>query len=54
MVHERQKNNICPTCGARFYAKTDMQRHIDSVHLKKPDVWKRKKKFNNESWVSQI
>ena len=53
-VHEGQRNNKCETCGKTFFQKTDMQRHIDSVHLKKPDVWKRKKKFNNESWVSQI
>ena len=41
-VHEGQRNNICGICGKSFYGKYDMKRHIDAVHLKKPDVWKRK------------
>ena len=43
-VHEGERNNKCEICGKSFFATSDKQRHIDSVHLKKPDVWKRKKK----------
>ena len=42
MVHEGQKNHTCEACGKSFYHKTDMKRHIDSTHLKIPNVWKRK------------
>ena len=43
-VHEGKSDNVCETCGKSFFAETDMRRHIDSVHLKKPNVWKRKNK----------
>ena len=44
MVHEGQRNHKCDMCDSKFYAKGDLQRHIDAVHLKKPDVWKRQNK----------
>ena len=43
-VHEGRGDHICETCGKAFFAKSDLRRHIDSVHLKKPDVWKHKSK----------
>ena len=44
-VHEGQRNHKCDICDSKFYAKGDLQRHIDAVHLKKPDVWKRQNKW---------
>ena len=43
-VHEGRGDHVCETCGKPFFARSDLKRHIDSVHLKKPDVWKRKSK----------
>ena len=51
-VHEGERNHECEQCRKTFFAKGDMQRHIDSVHLKKPDVWKRKKKLEIDEEVS--
>ena len=52
MVHENVTKHECELCGKRFYSRSDMRRHVDSVHLKKPDVWNRKgkskKKVNDE------
>ena len=38
-VHEQKRNHICHQCGKTFQSKTDLNRHVDSVHLKKP-IWK--------------
>ena len=46
-VHEGEAENVCETCGKSFFGKGDMKRHIDSVHLKKPNVWKRKSNPKN-------
>ena len=46
-VHEGRGDHVCETCQKAFFAKSDLRRHIDSVHLKKPDVWKHKKRKEN-------
>ena len=38
-VHEQKRNHICHQCGKTFQSKTDLTRHVDSVHLKK-QIWK--------------
>merc|ERR1712150_178672 len=46
-VHKGEKKYTCHTCGKAFQSKTDMTRHVDSVHLKKP-VWQNiKDKYKN-------
>ena len=50
-VHERQADNVCDICSKSFFGIGDLKRHIDSVHLKKPNVWKRKNKPKNNSSV---
>ena len=42
-VHDKIKKYKCDTCGKAFQSKTDMTRHVDSVHLKKP-VWQNVRK----------
>ena len=53
LVHENVRKHECELCQKRFFSRSDMRRHIDSFHLKKPDVWNRKgkskKKATNES-----
>ena len=42
--HENMQIMYAKPVGKSFFAKSDMKRHIDAVHLKKPDVWKRQNK----------
>ena len=41
-VHEGIRNHSCEFCGKSFAKRFEMKKHIDAVHLKKPNVWKRK------------
>ena len=34
--------------GKLFGVSSDMKRHVDSVHLKIPNVWKRRSKLKKE------
>ena len=38
LTHKKIKKYSCDICGKSFGSSSDMKRHVDSVHLKKP-VW---------------
>ena len=48
IVHEGRRPHKCETCGKLFGVSSDMKRHVDSVHLKIPNVWKRRSKLKKE------
>ena len=50
IVHEGRRPHKCETCGKLFGVSSDMKRHVDSVHLKIPNVWKRRSKLKKEDW----
>ena len=54
IVHEGHKPHKCETCGKSFGSSSDMKRHVDSVHLKIPNVWKRRSKSKTKEPIQLI